>query len=89
MKILRQEALIATLKQNEASTKVPIKYSDFLDVFSEEKTLLLLKQTDLNKHAIELKKEKQPLYRPIYSLGLIELGILKTYTKTYLKTGFI
>ena len=32
---------------------------------------------------------KQPPYRPIYSLGPVELEILKTYIKTHLKTGFI
>lgn len=29
------------------------------------------------------------MYKPIYSLGLIELKTLKAYIKTYLKTGFI
>ena len=28
---------VATLKQNQASTKVPTEYSDFADVFSKEK----------------------------------------------------
>ena len=31
------------------------KYSDFVDVFSEEKALVLPEQTDLNKHAIKLE----------------------------------
>ena len=50
---------------------------------------MLPKQTDLNKHAIELKGGKQLFYRPIYSLRLVELETLKIYIKTYLKTGFI
>ena len=41
------------------------------------------------KHAIELQDGKQLLYRPIYSLGPVELETLKTYIETYLKTGFI
>ena len=34
--------------------KIPTNYSDFLDIFSEEKTLILSEITDLNQHAIEL-----------------------------------
>ena len=76
--ILR-EAQIPALKQNEASTKVPNEYSDFSDVFSEEKILMLPEQTDLNEHAMKLKDGKQPLYRQIYSLGPVEREILKTW----------
>ena len=36
-----QEAQIAVLKQNKALTKILTKYSDFVDVFSEEKGLVL------------------------------------------------
>ena len=49
----------------------------------------LPKNTSTNKHAIELQDGKQLLYEPIYSLGPIKLETLKTYIKTYLKTGFI
>ena len=80
---------VAALKQNKAPTKVPTKYSDFADIFSEEKALVLPERTDLNEHAIELKGGKQPLYGPIYSPGPVELEILKTYIEIYLKTGFI
>lgn len=41
------------------------------------------------KHTIKLEKGKQSLYGPIYSLELVKLEILKTYIKTYLRTGFI
>ena len=51
--------------------------------------MVLLERTKLNEHAIDLKDTKQPLYRPIYSLGLVELETLKTYIKINLKTGFI
>ena len=80
---------IATLKQNKVFIKVLIKYSDFVDVFSEKKALVLLKQTDYNKHAIKLEIEKQLFYKTIYSLGLVKLETLKTYIETYLKTEFI
>ena len=65
------------------------EYLDFLNVFSEEKALVLSERTKLNEHTINLKDGKQPPYGPIYSLGLVELETLKFYIKTYLKTGFI
>ena len=80
---------IAALKQDEVLTKILVKYSDFADVFLVEEALVLLEYTKLNKHAIELKDGKQLLYGPIYSLGPVELKILKTYIKTHLKTRFI
>ena len=65
------------------------KYSDFADVFSELKALVLPKRTKLNKYVIDLEDGKQPPYRPIYSLGSVKLETMKTYIKTHLKTGFI
>ena len=50
---------------------------------------IIPEQTGINKHNIELKKGKQPPYRPIYSLGPVELKSFKTYIKTYLANGFI
>ena len=50
---------------------------------------MLPEYTEINTHAIDLKKSKQPPYGPIYSLGSIELEILKTYIKTNLANGFI
>ena len=49
----------------------------------------LPKNTSIKKYAIKLEDDKQPPYEPIYSVGLIELEILKTYIETHLKTGFI
>ena len=49
----------------------------------------LLKNTGINKHVIKLQDDKQPPYGPIYGLKPMELETLKTYIKTYLKTGFI
>ena len=69
--------------------KILNKYSDFTNVFLEEKTLVLPERTKLNKHAMNLKNDKQPLYGPIYSLGPVELETLKTYIKTHLKNKFI
>ena len=69
--------------------KIPDEYSDFIDVFSEEKALVLPDQTEFNQYAIELKEGKQPPYGPIYSLSPVELETLKTYIEIHLKTGFI
>ncbi len=43
----------------------------------------------INNHTIKLIDDWQPLYNPIYSLGLVELEILKIYIKTNLANGFI
>lgn len=43
----------------------------------------------INKYTIKLIEEKQSLYRPIYAFIPVELEILKTYIKTYLKIGLI
>ena len=80
-------AQIASLLTEEV--KIPDKYSDFTDVFSEEKALVLPERTELNEHAINLEDGKQPPYGPIYSLGPVELETLKIYIETYLKTGLI
>ena len=80
-------AQIASLLTEEV--KIPDEYSDFTDVFSEEKALVLPERTELNEHAIDLEDGKQPPYGPIYSLGPVELETLKTYIETHLKTGFI
>ena len=65
------------------------KYLDFANVFLEKSANILLEQTGVNKHAIEVEKGKQPYYEPIYSLGLVELKTLKTYIKTNLANGFM
>ena len=51
------------------------KYSDFAVIFLKKAANILLEQTRANKHAIKLEQDKQPPYRLIYSLGLVELKI--------------
>ena len=82
-----REPQITSLLTKEV--KILEEYSDYADVFSEEKVLVLPEHTKLNEHAIDLDDGKQPLYGPIYSLGPVELKTLKIYIETYLKTGFI
>ena len=49
----------------------------------------LPENTGINKYTIKLEKDKQPLFRPIYSLRLVEIETLKTYIKTNLANSFI
>ena len=84
---LERKTQIASLPTEEV--KIPDKYLDFTNVFSEEKVLVLSKRTKLNEHAINLEDGKQPPYGPVYSLGLVKLETLKIYIETHLKTGFI
>ena len=69
--------------------KILDKYSDFVNVFSKEKALVLPERIEFNEHTINLEDGKQPPYELIYSLSPVELETLKTYIETHLKTGFI
>ena len=80
---------ISSLIAKKAPTKVPNKYLDFADVFSPDLASELPEHTGINDHAIELINSQQPPYGPIYSLGPVELEILKTYIETNLANGFI
>ena len=80
---------ISGLIAEEVPTKVPAKYSDFADIFSTDLASELPKHIEINDHAIELVKDQQPSYGPIYSLGPVELETLKAYIETSLANGFI
>ncbi len=82
-------AQIAALQWDKAPTEIPAEYSDYADVFSSDLAMELPENTSMNEHTIELIEGKQPPYGPIYALSPVELETLKTYIKTYLKTGFI
>ena len=74
---------------NKALNSILTKYSDFADVFSLELASELPEYTEINDHAIKLVDNRQPFYRPIYSLEPVELKTLKTYIETNLANGFI
>ncbi len=65
------------------------KYANFADVFSLKLAIELLKHTSINNHTIKLVDDQQPPYNLIYSLGLIELEILKIYIENNLVNSFI
>ena len=84
-----REPQISGLIAKEAPMNVPAGYSDFADVFSPDLATELPEHTEINTHAIDLEKGKQPPYGPIYSLGPVELETLKTYIETNLANAFI
>ena len=80
---------VGALLFDKALTEIPAEYSDYSNVFLAENATELPENTGINEHAIELKEGKQPPFRPIYSLGPVELEMLKTYIKTNLAESFI
>ena len=82
-------AQIRVLLFDEAPTEIPAEYSNYSDVFLAENAAELPENTGMNKHAIKLEEGKQLPFRRIYSLGPVELEILKTYIETKLANSFI
>ena len=81
------KAQMASLLAKEVG--VPKRYADFLDVLLKKSTAVVSNCFDINKHAINLEPDKQLSYKSIYSLGVVELKILKTYIKANLANEFI
>ena len=77
------------MKVDKAPTKVFREYADFAEIFSLKLIAESLKYTKINNHAIKLVNDWQSLYNLIYSLGPMELEILKTYIKNNLASNFI
>ena len=84
-----KKAQVAHLKADEALTKVPNKYTDFAHIFLPKLAVELPKHMRINDHAIKLVDNRQSLYSPICSLGLMELETLKAYIKYNLANNFI
>ena len=84
-----QKTKITVLIADIPPITVPAEYFDFEDIFFKESTALLPEYTEINTHAIDLKKGKQPLYEPIYSLRTVELETWKIYIETNLANDFI
>ena len=74
---------------DKALIKIPSKYADFANVFLLKLVINLFKHIRINNHAIELVDDQQLPSDPIYSLGPVELEILKIYIKNNLTNGFI
>ena len=86
---LSQRPQISGMIAKKAPTKVLDEYADFADVFSPDLAAELLEHTGINDYTIKLVNDQQPSYRPIYSLGPIELETLKAYIETNLVNDFI
>lgn len=69
--------------------KVPLKYSDYVDVLLLNLTMELPENTDINKYTIKLVEVNQLFYELIYTLDSVELEILKAYIEIHIKTKFI
>ena len=82
-----RQAQVATLTSKE--TRIPTEYFDLSNVFSSDSAAELPEHTRINDHPIDLLDDKQPPYGPIYSLGPVELEMLKTYIKANLASSFI
>lgn len=68
--------------------KVSTKYTNSAYGFILNLIFELFKYTEIHNHAIELVNSQQLLYKPIYSLKLVELEILKVYIEINLTNKF-
>ncbi len=80
---------IVHLKVDEVHSKLPSKYTEFADIFSQKLAVEVPEHTRINDHAIKLVDNQKPPYRPIYSLGPIEPETLKAYIENNPANGFI
>ena len=80
---------ITSLKTDEAPISIPSEYADFTNILSKDLIAELPEYIEINDYTVELINGYQPLYEPIYSLGPVELKILKIYIKTNLTNCFI
>lgn len=84
-----QKTQIVYPKRDKVLIKVSTKYINFTNIFSSKLAIKLLKYIGINDHTIELINNKQSFYGPNYSLGPVNLEILKTYIKNHLTNTFI
>ena len=81
-------AFMPTLAAVSVSPELPLKYTDFADVFSEEEANHLLDE-NTRQHPIELIDGQEPLYSLIYNLSEKELKVLQEYLRSSLQHGWI
>lgn len=80
---------ISLFNDDKAHTIVVPEYSNFANVFFLKLAAERLDYTEINNHVINLMDSKYLFYKPIYSLGLIELEIFNIYIEIYLANNFI
>ena len=79
------ELILLTSKE----AKVSAKYFDFFDVFSSNSATEVLENTGINYHPINLINNKKSPYGFIFTSGLMELEIFKTYNAINLAHNFM
>ena len=79
---------IGALIFDEAPIEFLAEYFAYNNVFSEVNAAELLENIGMNEQTIKLEKITQPFFGPIYSLGSVELKMLKTYIETNQANGF-
>ena len=72
----------------DTSSKIPLEYHEFLDVFSGERANQLPPYRSYNLR-INLEEGSKPTYGPIYSLSLTEQSALQDFLDEHLHNGFI
>ena len=85
----KKQAQVRALLFDKTLTEIPAEYFNYSNVFLVENTVELSENIGINKYAIKLEEDKQPLFGPIYSLELVKLETVKTYIKINLANGFI
>ena len=80
---------IILLSFDEIFKSILAKYLDFANMFLKKLAMQLSKYLSMKKYTIKLEKDKQSSYISIYSLGIIELKIFKTYIKINPANSFI
>ena len=71
----KRQAQIGALLFNKAFTEVLAEYSNYSNIFLVKNAAKFLENTKIKEHTIKLEKDKQLPFRPIYSLGSVELEI--------------
>ena len=86
---IQDRAMVGALLFDIAPIKVPVKYSNYNNIFSAKNAVKLSENTGINEYAIKLEEDKQTPFGPIYSLGPVELKTLKTCIETNLANDFV
>lgn len=72
----------------EEEIQIPEEYREYQDVFEPPKDGEL-SVYGLFDHEIRLKKDQEPIFKPIYQLSELESKTLKKYIEKNLKKGYI
>lgn len=74
---------------NKVFTGIWKKYYNYINILSLKNMIKLLEHTSINNDTIRLKKDKQSLFKYIYSVEPMKLEMMKTYIKINLINSFI